>query len=160
MSRFDLIAGNPGPCAVAMWQAGSPAGTCGREAYGEQFSDWFLPPRYQCPNRPPLAMGYCCDQHGGPGAMSTRFMRDGNAWMAFGPDFENLQESVVGFGATQVEAAESYMKAVAAPVDGRREAETALAGSGRRPTSAVTAKPAGAPSPSSPSNPPQEESPT
>lgn len=51
------------------------------------------------------------------------------------------------------------LRARAAPVDGRRQAETALAGSGRSPTSAVTAKPAGAPSPS-PSNPPQEESPT
>jgi hypothetical protein len=87
-----------------MFSGGSPDGFCNRPAYGEQYEATFLPPRFQHPNRPPYVHGLCCDRHGGPTANAVRFMRDGWAWMAFQPDFENLQESVAGFGNTQMQA--------------------------------------------------------
>lgn len=114
--RFGLIAGQSGKCAVAMWQAGSPAGTCETEAFGEQYDSRspFLPPRFQHPNRRPLAMGYCCENHGGPSVTGTRFMRDGDQWMAFQPGFENLQESIAGFGSTQAAAYDDMARLISA----------------------------------------------
>lgn len=115
--RFGLKAGVAGKCAVAMLSgAGSPDGLCGREAFGEQYQGAFLPPRYQRPHHPPLAMGYCCEQHGGPSESGTRFMRDGNMWMAFRPGFENLQENIAGFGPTQVAAYDDMARLIASEI--------------------------------------------
>jgi hypothetical protein len=120
LQRFGLIAGSPGPCAVAMWQVGSPAGTCGKQSYGEQYDRTFLPPHFGPNNRPPLAMGYCCEVHGGPPATGTRFMRDGDMWCAFRPDFENLQESIAGFGPTQVAAFDDMAMRIANDITARQ----------------------------------------
>lgn len=113
---FGLVAGVEGKCSVAMFQAGSPAGTCDRPAYGEQLNAPFLGLWHGPYTRPPLAMGYCCEQHGGSSATDTRFMMDGNAWMAFRPGFENLQESVAGFGPTQAAAYDDMARNIAAEI--------------------------------------------
>jgi hypothetical protein len=122
MTYVSPKAGVTGRCSVAMWMAGSPAGTCDAPAYGEQYKDPFLPPQwaYNKNNRPPLAMGYCCERHGGPSETGTRFMRDGNAWMAFRPGFENLQESIAGFGPTQAAAYDDMARNIAADIRSRR----------------------------------------
>ncbi len=126
-------AGVTGKCSVPMWSDGCPSGFCDRPAYGEQFeegSPWapawwsqrdrndFLLNPY---NRKPYAPGLACDHHGGPSETQTRFMKDGNMWHAFRPGFENLQESISGFGETQTQAfddmtrlfAEYYTAAIA-----------------------------------------------
>jgi hypothetical protein len=81
-----------------MWKAGMPGGFCDRPAYGEQYTDDY----YIGPRNKPFATAMCCDWHGGPSKESpVRFCRDGNMWCAFRPGFENLHESIVGFGKTQ-----------------------------------------------------------
>lgn len=114
--------GITGKCSIPMWSSGTPTGFCDNEAYGEQYAEgtshapghwsrrdsngFHLNPH----NRPPYAPGFCCKQHGGPGADDIRFVRDGNMWCAFLPGFVNLQESDAGFGETQP-AAEADLKA-------------------------------------------------
>lgn len=115
MSDIDLAAGVVGKCSVPLFGIGGPAGFCDQDAYGQQYRCELLPPRYQHPNRPPYAPGYCCKNHGGPGEDDVRFMLDGNMWMAFEPDFENLQESIAGFGPTQGEALADLIRNKAAP---------------------------------------------
>jgi len=99
-------AGIVGKCSVPMWIGGYPAGFCDAPAYGEQYRDPFLPPcwAYNRNNKPPFASGLCCESHGGPSKTATRFVRDGNMWCSFRPDFVNLQESIAGFGPTQATA--------------------------------------------------------
>jgi hypothetical protein len=121
MTYQGLIAGAIGKCSVAMWQAGSPAGTCDQPSFGAQYKDPFLPPRYSHPNRPPLALGYCCEAHGGPSETGTRFVRDGNMWCAFRPGFENLQESIAGFGPTQAAAYDDMAKLIADSIANARQ---------------------------------------
>lgn len=114
--------GIEGKCSVPMWTAGTPSGFCDRPAWGEQYSER-EPSRRQSgkyanpswPQRdrngyypthlahlaPPYAPSLCCAAHGGPSADAIRFVRDGNMWCAFMPDFINLAESPAGFGETQ-----------------------------------------------------------
>lgn len=96
-----------------MWQGGVPAGFCDRPAYGEQYNGRHSHPRYQGFNGAirPFAMGYCCDRHDGPAADEIRFIRDGSMWCAFRPDFENLAESLAGFGDTQDKAEADLIRA-------------------------------------------------
>lgn len=116
-TRFGLVAGQTGKCAVAMFSGGgSPDGLCGADAYGEQYKAPFLGLWHGPYTRPPLAMGYCCERHGGPSATDTRFMMDGSAWMAFRPGFENLQESIAGFGPTQVAAYDDMARNIATSI--------------------------------------------
>lgn len=125
-NQLGLAAGVTGKCSVAMWQMGCPAGTCDEPAYGQQYdrNSFLMPPhwRFNLRDRPPLAMGYCCEKHGGPSETSTRFMRDGNMWMAFRPDFENLQESIAGFGPTQSAAYDDMAKQIADEIKARSHA--------------------------------------
>lgn len=102
-------AGVIGKCSVALFNGAGPAGFCDRDAYGQQYTGSLS--QFFGNNRAPLAMGYCCKIHGGAGEEDIRVMRDGNAWMAFRPDFENLQESVAGFGDTQELALAELLKA-------------------------------------------------
>jgi hypothetical protein len=109
-----------------MWQGGSPSGFCDDPAYGEQYSEgsryapawWSLRDRNGYLINPhlraPYAPGLCCSGHGGPGENDIRFVRDGSAWCAFLPGFENLQESVAGFGNTQTKAEADLRQALAA----------------------------------------------
>lgn len=116
--------GVEGKCSVPTW-SGYGESFCDAPAWGEQYSE-YEPSRGQSgryanpvwPTRdrngfypshlvhlkPPYAPGLCCKAHGGPGPDDIRFVRDGNQWCAFAPDFINLQESVAGFGSTQDEA--------------------------------------------------------
>lgn len=108
--------GAVGKCSVPMFDGYGPAGFCDQPAWGEQFApntrhappNWSLRDRngyWINPHlRPPSAMGFCCPGHGGPTEDGIRFVRDGDQWCAFEPGFENLQESVAGFGHTQPEA--------------------------------------------------------
>jgi hypothetical protein len=48
-------------------------------------------------------------------------MMDGNMWMAFRPGFENLQESIAGFGPTQAAAYDDMARNVSADIKRRRE---------------------------------------
>ncbi len=105
--------GVEGKCSRPMWQGGMPGGFCDRPAFGQQYSEgtkhappWWSPrdrngyvmrPDHAAPYVPDLA----CDHHGGPKADQIRFVRDGNMWCAFLPGFENLQDSIAGFGETQ-----------------------------------------------------------
>jgi hypothetical protein len=111
-----LVAGAVGKCSVPMWQSSLPAGLCGEVAYGQQYSGRRTPPRYSLRRRP-YAPLLCCKAHGGPGPDDIRFMRDGNMWCAFMPGFENLQESVAGFGATQDLADDDLRQRLAASCD-------------------------------------------
>lgn len=127
-------AGVEGKCSVPMWQGGLPGGFCDRPAWGERYAERdpsrgepgkYAPPHWPSRDRnghypphlahliPPYAPGLCCDHHGGPAADAIRFVRDGNMWCAFLPGFENLQESIAGFGVTQ-SAAENDLKAMLA----------------------------------------------
>ncbi len=45
---------------------------------------------------------------------SFRVFRDGDAWCAVGPEFEDIMQSPAGFGATPDEAVAEYGKATAA----------------------------------------------
>ena len=105
--------GIAGKCSVPMWMGGTPHGFCDREAYGEQYTGRHTPPQYMgCYGRPkPFATGYCCDWHGGPSATGIRFVRDGDMWCAFRPDFENLAESPAGFGTSQDKAEDDLIDA-------------------------------------------------
>lgn len=106
--KHKPVCGQAGACSVPMYIAGSPAGFCDEKSYGEQYTGAHLPWRYQLPNHPPLALGYCCEGHGGPSEEKIRFVRDGSKWCCFGPSFKNLQESVAGFGDTQTKAMLDY----------------------------------------------------
>ena len=115
--------GVEGKCSVPMWSGGSPDGFCDRPAWGEQYDEgskyapgwWPSRDRNGFINNPhaprkAFAPGLCCVNHGGPGPDAVRFVRDGNMWCAFMPDFENLQESHAGFGKTQ-DLAEAGLRA-------------------------------------------------
>jgi hypothetical protein len=114
--------GVEGKCSVPQFDAYGPAGFCDQPAWGEQYSErepsrgqsgryanpvWAQRDRngYYPPHlshlTPPRAPSLCCASHGGPPADAIRFVRDGNMWCAFMPDFINLQESIAGFGETQ-----------------------------------------------------------
>jgi hypothetical protein len=94
-----------------MFQYGMPV-FCDRPAWGEQYErnsphgPYYDAPgtRGQYGNYRPYVPAFACDHHGGPRADQIRFVRDGNMWCAFMPDFENLQESHAGFGTTQAAA--------------------------------------------------------
>ena len=89
---------------------------CDAPAWGQQYSPdtvhapvhWSQRDRHGFYLNPHLAPPYvpnlACKAHGGPGSHDIRFVRDGNMWCAFMPDFENLQESSAGFGITQQDA--------------------------------------------------------
>lgn len=106
--------GVEGKCSVPMWQGGLPGGFCDRPAWGEQFAfgsgyedpSWLRPGQWAGGGgrQKPYAPGLACDHHGGPRADQVRFVRDGNMWCAFMPDFINLAESRAGFGETQARA--------------------------------------------------------
>lgn len=105
-------AGIEGKCSVPTWAGGLPAGFCDRPAWGEQRT-----PRNRFDDLP-MAHGYCCEAHGGPGPNDIRFMRDGDAWMAFEPDFVNLQEGLAGFGSTRKEALADLRAAISKATGG------------------------------------------
>lgn len=113
-------AGVVGKCSVPLFGAYGPAGFCDRPAYGEQYEGRLS--KFFGNNRAPYAPGYCCDIHGGAGEDGVRVMRDGSAWMAFYPDFENLQESIAGFGDTQELALAELLRATPSP-DTEQEGE-------------------------------------
>jgi hypothetical protein len=116
--------GVEGKCSVPMW-SGYGECFCDEPAWGEQYSErepsrgqsgkyanpvWpqrdrngYYPP-HLAHLKPPYAPSLACKAHGGPGTDQIRFVRDGNMWCAFMPGFENLQESVTGFGETQDKA--------------------------------------------------------
>lgn len=128
-------AGIVGKCSVPMWSGGCPSGFCDRPAYGAQFEEgtpwaptwWSRRDRngflINPHNRPPYAPGLACDHHGGPSDTQTRFVRDGNMWCAFRPGFENLQESIAGFGETQVKAYDDMARLIAADITKARGIE-------------------------------------
>jgi hypothetical protein len=106
--------GVEGKCSVPMWMGGAPSGFCDEPAYGEQYSEGtrHAPPHWSQRDRngyyftphpitPPFAMGLCCSRHGGPSAEAIRLVRDGDMFCAFRSGFENLQESIAGFGRAQ-----------------------------------------------------------
>lgn len=103
--------GVEGKCSRPMYQMGMEC-FCDEPAWGEQYAlgsrhgpHWDRPGtmgRYG--NYQPYVASLACKAHGGPGPNDIRFVRDGNMWCAFMPDFINLQESVAGFGPTQCEA--------------------------------------------------------
>jgi hypothetical protein len=88
-----------------MWMGGSPAGHCGKPAYGEQYPREVLAERNAryLFDQPAYCFGPCCPAHGGPEADEPRIYRDGYTehgrpmWCAVMPDFVNLQESPAGF---------------------------------------------------------------
>ncbi len=108
--------GVEGKCSAPVFSGGVPDGFCDRPAWGEQYAEgtrhapawwslrdrngYLLNPHLRAPYVPALA----CDRHGGPGPNDIRFVRDGDAWCAFRPGFENLQESIGDFGETQDKA--------------------------------------------------------
>lgn len=125
------MCGVEGKCSVPMFSLYGPSGHCDKPAWGEQYSGrepsrgqsgrhadpvWPLRDRngYYPPHlahlRPPFAPDLCCKVHGGPSADAIRFVRDGDMWCAFMPDFVNLQESIAGFGETQ-DKAEAALRA-------------------------------------------------
>lgn len=118
-----------GKCSVPMWQGGCPSGFCDDPAYGQQYEAGtrHAPPWWSWRDRngywvdptriPPFAMGFCCPNHGGPAEDGIRFVRDGDQWCAFRPGFENLQESVAGFGITQPAAEADLVKQEKTDVD-------------------------------------------
>jgi hypothetical protein len=94
----ELNAEGIGKCSVPMWSGGCPAGFCDMDAYGERVNnryDGYVP-------------ALACPIHGGP---TTRVFKDGNAWVAVHPDFQNLQESPAGFGDTPEEARKALVSA-------------------------------------------------
>lgn len=102
--------GVEGKCSRPMWQYGMPV-FCDAPAYGEQYTCGTRhAPCYDPPGRgpyghyQPYVPSLACKAHGGPGPDDIRFIGDGNMWCAFLPGFENLQESVAGFGETQPKA--------------------------------------------------------
>ena len=109
--------GNEGKCSRPMWQLGMQC-FCDRPAWGEQYERGSRHgPHYDAPgtqgqygNYRPYVPAFACDLHGGPNVDAIRFVRDGNMWCAFMPGFENLAESVAGFGETQ-NAAEADLRA-------------------------------------------------
>lgn len=65
-----------------------------------------------------LAAKWDCDDDDAENYASRvgiRIERDGNAWCATGPGFENLQESHAGFGGTKLEAMAELAKAMGVP---------------------------------------------
>lgn len=93
-----------GKCRVAMWQAGCPAGLCGEAALGPQLPRELLASRNRYLfDRPPLCVGPCCPNHGGPNEGEPILFQDGltdegrRMWCAVMPGFVNLQESPAGF---------------------------------------------------------------
>ncbi|WP_370309256.1 hypothetical protein [Sphingobium abikonense] len=125
--------GVEGKCSVPMWSGYGPDGFCDKPAWGEQYSErepsrgqsgrhaphhWpqrdrnGFYPSHLVHLRPPMADGYCCANHGGPREDQIRFVKDGNMWCAFMPDFINLAESVAGFGETQDLAEADLAKAI------------------------------------------------
>lgn len=102
--------GVEGKCSRPMMQMGMQC-FCDEPAWGEQYTRGSRhAPHYDPPgsgpygNYQPYVPALACKAHGGPGPNDIRFVRDGNMWCAFMPDFENLQESEAGFGETQAEA--------------------------------------------------------
>ena len=105
--------GVEGKCSVPTFSGGGSDGFCDRPAWGEQYEEgtkyaphwWSARDRngflLNPHNRPAYAPSLCCSHHGGPREDQIRFVRDGNMWCAFMPDFVNLQESHAGFGETQ-----------------------------------------------------------
>lgn len=106
--------GVEGKCSVPVWRMGSPSGFCDRPAYGQQYEfgsgyenpSWLRPGQWAGGGgrQRPYAPDLCCEAHGGPRSDQIRFVMDGDMWCAFLPGFENLQESVAGFGRTQAKA--------------------------------------------------------
>lgn len=117
-------AGVTGKCSVPLFSGGGPDGFCDRDAYGQQFTDLapVMAPQYGPNNRMPYAPGLACSHHGGPSETQTRFVRDGNMWCAFRPGFENLQESIAGFGPTQAAAYDDMARLISAALANRGEA--------------------------------------
>lgn len=111
-SHHKPVAGAIGKCSVPLFGASGPAGFCLRDAYGQQYHGSLS--EFYGNRATPLAMGLCCKAHGGAGEDDIRVMRDGDAWMAFRPGFENLQESTAGFGQTQDLALAELLRAEAA----------------------------------------------
>ena len=103
--------GVEGKCSRPMWQMGMEV-FCDAPAWGEQYTRgsphgpyWDAPgSRGPYGDYQPYVPSLACKGHGGPGPNDIRFVRDGSMWCAFLPGFENLQESVAGFGPTQREA--------------------------------------------------------
>ena len=125
--------GVEGKCSAPVWDHGVPAGFCDLPSWGEQYSERnqargqsgkYAPthwperdrngfyPMHLAHLRGPLVQGYCCANHGGPREDQIRFVKDGNMWCAFMPDFINLAESVAGFGETQDLAEDDLAKAI------------------------------------------------
>ena len=112
--------GVEGKCSRPMWQMGMQC-FCDEPAWGEQYTEgsthapFYDPPgRGPSGNYQPYVPSLACKGHGGPGPDDIRFVRDGNMWCAFMPDFENLQESHAGFGETQAEAERDLKARIAA----------------------------------------------
>lgn len=107
--EHEAKCGVEGKCSVPTCDGGF----CDRPAWGEQYSEGsnYAPSFWSPRDRngfhinpyhiPPYAPSLCCSYHGGPRADQIRFVRDGNMWCAFMPDFINLAESHAGFGETQ-----------------------------------------------------------
>ena len=91
---------------MPMWDSYGPAGFCDRPAYGKPPESRLL--RYangdverEDRRYNGHVPGLACRIHGGDGPI---FEMDGNMWFARTSTFENLQESIAGFGATKEEA--------------------------------------------------------
>lgn len=115
--------GVEGKCSRPMW-SGFGECFCDEPAWGEQYSlgsphgqYWDSPgTRGEYGNYQPYVPALACKAHGGPGPEQIRFVRDGNMWCAFMPDFINLQESVAGFGTSQTAAEADLLRTLAAAV--------------------------------------------
>lgn len=126
--------GVEGKCSRPMMSGYSEC-FCDEPAWGEQYSErepsrgqsgkyaprhWPLRdrngyyPSHLAHLAPPYVSALACPAHGGPRADQIRFVRDGDVWCAFMPDFINLAESVAGFGETQDLAEADLVKRTAA----------------------------------------------
>lgn len=98
-----------GRCSVPMWLNGCPGGFCDKPAYGERphapaITRWDGYVYREDGLYPGYVPALACPGHGGPKA---RAFMDGDSWCAVHPDFQNLQESAAGFGATREAAIEA-----------------------------------------------------
>lgn len=69
-----------GKCSVPMWTMGSPAGSCGEPAYGEQTKEYLSEdnfPKWNLKYRSPVyAPRLACPMHGGPKLKDIAHQKD------------------------------------------------------------------------------------
>lgn len=106
-----------GRCQVPMWMMGTPAGFCGKEAFGPQLPREIL--RERGWRDEPYCFGPCCPAHGGPKQGDPIVFQDGLTeqgrpmWCAVMPGFVDLQESEAGFSGNPIQAVVNLRAAIA-----------------------------------------------